>query len=143
MKKFVVDASVCLKWVFEEEDSEKARIIQKDFQDNKILLVVPNLWEYEIVSALSSGLRRKKITFSQAKLFLKTLMQAKPEIVTISNLLDECLENTKKYDLSAYDSAYVTLAKEDKMVFISADNKLVSKINDTKIAITLSAWPST
>ncbi len=137
MKKIVVDASVCLKWVFEEEDSPTARKLLREFLKGNLLLVAPNLWEYEIVNALASAVRRKKITASKSHQLLKFLIQAKPETTSINDLLVSCLGNGQRYDISAYDSAYLTLAAENKMLLVSADEKLVSKIDNPKIAVNL------
>ena len=132
MKKLVVDASVCLKWVFEEEDSEKARFLLKEQEKNKLLLLVPELWEYEVVNGFASAVLRKKVPFLMAKKFLKLVFEANLEIISMSNLLVKCLENAKKYQISAYDSAYLTLAAENGIVLVSADNWLVQKVGNKK-----------
>ena len=137
MRKLVVDASVCIKWAFNEEGSEMARQMLQDYRDNKILLVSPDLWEYEITNVLASAVKRKKISSTQSFNFLELFLESKPEMVSISDILNHCLENAQKYEISAYDSAYVTLAKENNMVLISADDKLVAKVNNPKIAILL------
>lgn len=137
MKKLVVDASVCLKWVFEEEDSPKARLLLQKQEQKEILLLVPQLWEYEIVNGFASAVLRKKISYSKAKVLLKLVLEAHLEIIPMFGLLRKCLENAKKYQISGYDSAYVTLAKENKIVLVSADDRLVKKINDKKIAVSL------
>ncbi|MBI3384673.1 type II toxin-antitoxin system VapC family toxin [Candidatus Gottesmanbacteria bacterium] len=137
MKKLVIDASVCLKWVFEEEDSEKARFLLKQQERNKLLLLVPQLWEYEIVNGFASAILRKKVPYQKANKLLKLVLQANLEIIGMSDLLLKCLENAKKYQISAYDSAYVTLAKENKIVLASADDRLVEKVGNKKLAVSL------
>lgn len=128
MKKIVVDASVCLKWIFEEKDSDKARNILSLSDDGKLLLLAPSIWEYEIINGFSSALLKKKITFSQAKRLSRMIIAAKPQIISIEDLLPNILENCHLYKISAYDSAYVTLARENKLTLISADEKLVQKV---------------
>lgn len=137
MKKLVVDASVCLKWVFEEEDSDKARILLKRYKEDKYILVAPDLWEYEIVNALATAVRRKKINPSKSRLFLKLILKGKPETIPLSTILPKCLENAQKYEISGYDSAYITLAKENKIFLISSDDKLVEKVADKNLAVLL------
>jgi predicted nucleic acid-binding protein len=137
MKKVVIDASVCLKWVFEEEDSDKARNLLNLSENKKILLLAPTIWEYEIVNGFASAVVKEKLSFDKSKKLMGLVLEAKPEMISISDLLSECLSNSKKYDISAYDSAYVTLAKENKIILISADAKLVKKIDDPEIATTL------
>ncbi|MBI2310140.1 hypothetical protein HYU89_04570 [Candidatus Collierbacteria bacterium] len=41
----------------------------------------------------------------------------------------------QKYQLSAYDSSRQTLAKAAKAILVSADEKLVRKVADKKLAI--------
>ncbi|MCL5675711.1 MAG: type II toxin-antitoxin system VapC family toxin [Patescibacteria group bacterium] len=140
MKKIIVDASLCLKWVFEEENSKLARELLKKKEGNQLLFFAPNLWEYEIINALASAARRKKISSQKSQDFLKLLLNAKPETISVSELLNKCLLNCKKYDISGYDSAYVTLAKENKLVLVSSDDKLIAKVNNKKIVIPLTAF---
>ncbi|MEK7565527.1 MAG: type II toxin-antitoxin system VapC family toxin [Patescibacteria group bacterium] len=137
MKKLVVDASVCLKWVFKEENSDRARLLLTQQGKNEVLLLVPALWEYEIVNGFASAMLRKKISFLQARKFLKLVLEANLEIISMSGLLEKCLENAKKYQISAYDSAYVTLARENGLILVSADDRLVEKVGDKKLAVSL------
>lgn len=137
MKKLVIDASVCLKWVFEEEDSDKARLLLKQQEKNELLLLAPELWEYEIVNGFSSAVLRKKVPYQKARKLLKLVLEADLEVVSMTDLLIKCLENAKKYQISAYDSAYVTLAKENGVILVSADDRLVTKVGDKKLVISL------
>lgn len=137
MKKIVIDASVCLKWVFEEEGSEKARFLLKQQEQNKLLLLVPELWEYEIVNGFASAVLRKKISFLKAKQLLTLVFKANLEIISIGGSHIKCLENANKYQISAYDSAYVTIAHENGILLVSADDRLVAKVGDKKLAISL------
>lgn len=133
----MIDASVCLKWAFEEEDSEKARRILEKYERNELLLMAPSLWQFEIVNGFSSAVVRKKLEFQKAKRLLCIVFKAVPELFMISDLLDECFKNTNKYQISGYDSAYVTLAAQTQSVLVSADRKLVEKVGDARLAIYL------
>ena len=77
------------------------------------------------------------MTVAKSRQLLRLLLQGKPELVSISEKLDKCLNCSKKYDISGYDSAYVVLAKESGLVLVSADEKLVAKVGDQEIAMTL------
>lgn len=137
MKKLVVDASVSLKWAFEEEDSDIARSLLDAYEKRTVLLLAPSLWEYEIVNAISVALRRGKMTSHRSALFFSLLLKASPELIALSDMIRPCLANARKYNISGYDSAYVTLAKEQGIVLISSDEKLVASVADKKIAISL------
>lgn len=136
----VIDASVCLKWLFTEEDSPQALSILKDCEAKKVILLAPLLWEYEIVNALATAVARKKIAFSTSLKFLKFFFKSKPQLISIADEYKTCLTLAKKYQLSAYDSSYLTLAKAAKTILVSADAKLVRKVEDKKFAIGLGEY---
>lgn len=137
MRKFVVDASVCLKWVFEEEDSQIARSFLQEYEKRSLLLLAPSLWEYEIINALAVGVRRKKILPRRANQMFGALWEARPQLIELSDMGKPCLDCALRYGLSGYDSAYVTLAKENHIVLVSSDVRLVRTVNDASIAISL------
>lgn len=136
----VIDASVCLKWLFKEEDSFQALSILKDSEAKKVVLLAPLLWEYEIVNALATAVARKKIPFSKSLKFLKFFLKSKPQLVSIADEYKTCLTLAQKYQLSAYDSSYLTLAKAAKAILISADAKLVRKVADKKLVVGLAEY---
>ena len=127
MKTFVVDASTSLKWVFDDEiDTDSAKNILKDYLANRIQLIAPDLWIYEIANAIRSALLRTRITLSQSQNLLELLLKAKPQLITIEPLISESLHNSNLYGISLYDSAYLTLARESHLSMISADQKISS-----------------
>lgn len=140
MRKVAVDASVCLKWIFEEEDSEKARSLLTLSEKGDILLLAPMIWEYEIVNGFASSLLKNKLSYIQSKKLLKMVLKASPQMISTHDLLLKSLANCHKYKISAYDSAYVTLAAENRIILVSADEKLVQKINDSNVATTLAKF---
>lgn len=143
MIKVIVDASVCLKWVFEEEDSEKARSLLTLSEKGDILLLAPEIWEYEIVNGFASAMLKNKLYYSQSKKLLRMVLEARPQIISIHELLLESLENCHKYRISAYDSAYVTLAVKNKIILVSADEKLVQRVSNPNVAMMLTKFTGT
>lgn len=140
MKKIAVDASVCLKWVFEEEDSEKARSLLTLSEKGDILLLAPMIWEYEIVNGFSSAILKNKLSYVQSRRLLRMVLKAGPQMISTHDLLLKSLENCHKYKISAYDSAYVTLAAENRIILVSADEKLVQKVSNPNVATTLARF---
>ncbi|OGG18505.1 hypothetical protein A2721_01820 [Candidatus Gottesmanbacteria bacterium RIFCSPHIGHO2_01_FULL_47_48] len=135
MRKLVVDASVCLKWVFEEEDSEKARELLVKQAEGEALLLAPSIWEFEVVNGFASAILRRKVTFPLAKKLFKEILAAKPQIIQVPDLLEKCLENSRRWEISAYDSAYVTLATENGIVLVSSDARLVRKVKSASVVL--------
>lgn len=140
MRKVVVDASVCLKWVFEEEDSEKARNLFTLSERGDILLLAPEIWEYEIVNGFASAILKNKLSYALSKKLLRMVLKASPQMISTHGLLLKSLGNCHKYRISAYDSAYITLAVENRIILVSADGKLVQKVSDPNVAVTLTRF---
>lgn len=129
MKTFVIDASTCIKWVINDEENHKiAKIILNDYLDGKISLVAPNLWVYEIANGLKSAVLNKRISEFKGKELLNLLLISKPGLLSIEPTIQTCYEISCKYQISIYDSAYLTLAQDIGVSFITADMKLVSKL---------------
>ena len=55
----VVDASVALKWQFEDEEiTESATALLRDFVEHKVELTTPTLFAYEIINAINTAINR-------------------------------------------------------------------------------------
>lgn len=127
---YVVDASTCLKWVFNDEVfSVQAVQLQKQFLMEKICLIAPTLWFYEVTNGIKSAALRSRVSPMKSKSLLKLLLKSKPETVPMEEVLTECLENAIKFEISVYDSAYVTLAQINNIPLITSDQKLANKIS--------------
>ena len=126
---YVVDASTCLKWVFNDEIfSGEAILLQKQYLLGKINLIAPALWFYEITNGIKSAALRSRIPSVKSKSLLKLLLKSKPETIPMEEVLTECLENAIKFGISAYDSAYITLAQVNNHPLVTSDQKLVDKV---------------
>lgn len=135
---YVVDASTCLKWIFDDEIySQQASALQKDFLSQKVALIAPSLWLYEITNGIKSALIRQKIDSRKGLSLLNLLIKSKPETFPMDDLFPECLENALKFQLSVYDSAYVTLSRINGVKLITSDEKLVRKITTPPYPILL------
>jgi len=139
MKTFIVDASTCVKWVLnDEEDHLIAKNILKDYLDEKISLVAPNLWIYEITNCLKSAVLKKRISEFTCHDLLNLILIAKPGLLSIEPMIQTCYKLSCKYQISIYDSAYLTLALENNVPFITADTKLLNKLKTLKKGIVIS-----
>lgn len=135
---YVVDASTCLKWIFEDEIySEQALALQKDFLSEKISLIAPSLWSYEITNGIKSAITRNRLDVDHGLSLLNLLIKSKPDTFPINDLLPECLENATKFQISVYDSAYITLSHANNSPLITSDKKLVLRINKSPLPILL------
>lgn len=135
---YVVDASTCLKWIFEDEvSSRQALNVQKDHLSEKIVLIAPSLWLYEITNGIKSAIARNRLEIGRGLSLLDLLIKSKPEIFILDDLLPECLDNAAKFQISAYDSAYITLSRINNIPLITSDKKLALRINQPPLPILL------
>ncbi len=125
-KKFVVDASVVIKWLNEEEkDHEYAEKVKDDFLNKQIELLVPNLFGYEILNYLG---RRCPEKANEIYSFLLNLRLDYVELgmeVVIEAL--EIMNIDKK--ISFYEASYHAVAVKLDAVYLTADEKYVSLVH--------------
>jgi predicted nucleic acid-binding protein len=123
---YVADASVVLKWYARdrEEDLENALKIREDFKNRTIDLFAPELLIYEIANVL-----RYKETVEE-KLILNTIVSIyEMRILRPVNqhVMEEAVRIARKYDITVYDSTYISFAKYLGCPLITADRKLLQK----------------
>lgn len=127
MTEFVLDASVALSWCFPgdpTEDTPYSRsILAKLATDDA---VVPEIWAFEIANILFIACnKRKRITEKQIDEYLKRL-KALPIRLERSDLwTNVALESqARKWNLSAYDVAYLDLSLRKKLPLATTDDNL-------------------
>lgn len=123
----IVDASIAYKWFAKEEYSDLALNILQKHVNGREKIVVPDLILYELVNA---WVTKTAISIPIVKTNLKNLQDASLEIENPTfALVLEAATIAKKYRISVYDGYYLVLARKKKCGFITADAKLVNKVN--------------
>ena len=123
----VLDASVVLKWLVTESDSDKALQLRESSYREREDIVVPDLLLYEAANAL-----RYHTDFSadEIKEAIETLFDMGIEIVAPTlSLLKRAIEIAKSEDVTCYDAIYLALAEDIGDVFVTADEKFASKLS--------------
>lgn len=118
----VVDASMTLGWIFEDEEDEYAEEVLRKFQGGR----VPALWPLEVVNGLLVAHRRKRLNPAQLKAGFNDLGQfpIMVEAPPAAAIQRGVLELAMKHNLSAYDAAYLELAIRDSLPLATLDAKL-------------------
>lgn len=116
---YIVDSSVIIKWIIEEEYRDKAVELRKNFFQKKIELGIPTLAYYEVINYISRIYPLKSIfLFSQILILKMTEF-----FVTLENMA-RTIEITQKFPKTAfYDATYHALAIQHNGTFITADEK--------------------
>jgi predicted nucleic acid-binding protein len=118
----VVDASVAVKWVIPEPDSERAAAIRTADDD----LIAPSLAYAEIGSAIWRAVVRGDIAAAEARRDLKVAISHYRRIVPLPELADGALELATRLRHPIYDCFYLALAERERCALITADARLVA-----------------
>ncbi|MGH7010799.1 MAG: type II toxin-antitoxin system VapC family toxin [Caulobacteraceae bacterium] len=129
--RFVVDASVALKWVIDEAGSSQAISLRSAEQ-----LLAPDLILAECANALWKKARRAEIDPQTCHQAARLLGQAPLELRPTRDLMTLSMEITFILDHPAYDCFYLALAWAEGCALVSADDRLRRKV-DGKEALRL------
>ncbi|MWB78502.1 PIN domain-containing protein [Pseudooceanicola sp. 216_PA32_1] len=128
-ESFVVDTSVAIKWIVDEEDSDKAELLQGAD------MVAPALFRIEASNVLRT-LVSKQVLANERAIDLFLFLQTAP--VTIIDA-DELLER-RALDLALalehpiYDCVYLALAERMDRQLITADRRFIKALSGTEHA---------
>ena len=123
MNRAVIDASVALKWVVEEEWTPQALTLRR-----QAALLAPELFVAECANILWKKVRRKELTAEVARLAAGLLQAADVELVPTRWLLVPATRLAIDLDHPAYDCLYLALALENDCPFITADRTFVQRV---------------
>jgi predicted nucleic acid-binding protein len=121
---FVVDCSVAAKWILPEPGRTAALAWFDRYSAGEVWLIAPDLLLAEFASLVVKGHRRKRITAPQALEAFSLMTKCAPRLYDIQPRLPRALDLSLRYQLSLWDSLYLTLALEFDCSLITADLRL-------------------
>ena len=123
MSRFVVDASVAVKWVVEESGSAEALEVLECCP-----LSSPDLLIAECTNILWKKVKRSELDQDEAIMAVRLIQQSDVEILPTRALMENGLKLAVELDHAAYDCIYLSLAFENDWSFVTADERLVRKL---------------
>ena len=125
MRRYIVDASVAVKWFVPEVGHERAAGLLNGVREGNLELSAPDLMVLEFGSAMASKVGAGLLSVNEAteRLFGLTVMP-----VTLSSavpLAPMALEIAAQSGITFYDSVYVAAARRTRASLITADMELV------------------
>lgn len=132
---FVIDCSVTMAWVFDDEDDPYAASV-RDRLDADVA-VVPAIWPMEVGNALVVAERRARISRANALRFVEILRQLPIDVDATPTLaaLDELLQVARDAGVSAYDASYLELAATHGLALASLDEGLKRAARELGVAL--------
>ena len=123
MNTLVIDASIAIKWVIEEEGTPQALTLRR-----KARLLAPELLVAECANILWKKARRNELSREEALLAARLLQTAAIELVPTRSLLAAATRIAIELDHPAYDCLYLALAIENDCRFVTADERFLRKL---------------
>jgi predicted nucleic acid-binding protein len=137
MKRYVVDASVILKWVLGdrgEADHGKAMDLLSGWVDDRVELFAPTLWEYEVGNFLGRelpGEAMRKMTLLRNLRIVGLPLNESMHV--------RCFSWMKQHGVTFYDAAYLAAAVEIGGILITADSRFRDRMHPMESICLLSS----
>ena len=133
----VLDASVVLKWIFEdEEDSFSAKSYRERHISGKEIAAVHDLFFYEIGNVLTT---KTGLNTNDAMEAFTLLWQFDFEVFHFGHKeFSTAIALSRRHSISVYDAAYIVLALNLKCDFVTADRRLYERTKALKTVKLLS-----
>ena len=121
---FVLDCSVTVAWLFEDEATPAIDALQDQLKEKVAL--VPGHWRLEVGNVLAQAERRKRLTPAQTSAHLELLdrLPVATDAETDSRAFREILSVARTEGLTTYDAAYLELAARRGVPLATLDRAL-------------------
>ena len=125
MESCILDASVGAKWLFPEELSEKALALLERSASHQIRIIVPEFFYVELANICWVKVKRKLATIDSTIKGLDYVISLPFVRYSDLELADVALENSLRFNISAYDGFYLALAEIYVAPLVTADDTLL------------------
>ena len=131
----VLDSSMTLAWLFEDEYSQQADAALHQVMETSA--IVPSLWRLEVANALQMAIRRNRIdtAFRDASLIDLAALAIVVDTETDSQAWRTTLHLADRCGLTLYDAAYLELAQRFELPLATLDQALCEAADVVNVPI--------
>ena len=120
----VVDASIAMKWLVNEEDSDTARTLGRSWRSDSVRLAAPHIILAEVSNALYQRVRRNLMSVAYAQGLLRRFVLDGLEVHHTVTLYRNAIQIASELGQDAsYDSLYLALAESLDCELWTADGR--------------------
>jgi len=123
-ERLVIDASVAVKWVVPEPDSDRAEALLDH------ALMAPDLLFAECANVLWKKVQRGELSKDEADIAAQTLEQADIAIASTRGHLASAMAIAVELDHPAYAAVYLSVAQAAELRLVTADDRLIRKVRE-------------
>jgi len=123
----ILDASVLLSAFFPDESQAQAQAVLREHEAGRQPLKAPALLTYEVNNVIWQAERRGRITGVQADAILAACAGLDVELIPME--WGDSLLLARRYALSAYDAAYLTLAQRLGEQLLTGDLRMYNAVH--------------
>jgi predicted nucleic acid-binding protein len=120
---FVIDASIAVKWVVEENGTAEALVLRQNTK-----LIAPELLVAECANILWKKVQRHELLKEEALLAARLLQGADIELLPTRSLLEAATKMSIEINHPAYDCLYLALAVDNECRCVTADEHFLRKL---------------
>jgi len=129
--KYVLDASVAVKWALTESDSAKAVALRDDFRKHVHEFLAPDIFLSEVPHALTRAERKGILNQGEAAGLVPDILSTPPDLHPSRPLLARAVEISSRMRIGFYDCLYVAPAERESCALVTADDRLVRNLQPT------------
>jgi len=125
--RLVLDTSVIIKWFRQDEiQARNALRLRSAYLDGQAQVAVPSLLAYELANLLRY---KADLTTAQVEGSVQSLFDMELEWVSPSaGLMRRAVDIAREFDTTVYDATFASLAEAWDATFVTADKRLVSRL---------------
>ena len=132
---FVLDASMTMSWCFDDEATAGTEDVLRQLSFTGA--EVPALWHFEVANVLAIAIRRQRISIEAARVFIERLQRLPIKVEERDQPVtsEELLPLAVAHGLTAYDAAYLELARRKRWPIATLDQRLIAAARKESIQI--------
>ena len=126
----VVDASLAVKWLVEEDDSDKAHAVLQSWVARDVTRIAPHLMPFEVANALHRRVLRGELNVGDSIRMMARLLESRLELHQPPGLHVRALQLASELNQSAaYDAHYLALAESVSCELWTADERFYRAVS--------------
>lgn len=122
--RYVVDASVAVKWLLPEEHTEQAERLLVEGNT----LAAPDLLYSEVGNSLWKRVKGREMTQEAGREALLRLTEIEILVTPANLLLDKAFELACDHGRTVYDSIYLALTLEERAILVTGDKRFYNSM---------------